>query len=79
MLKLRTTEDSDYLSTKPSDCKKYPFPSIMIRYFLKIRDDMTGGPSIVFTRKAVANKTFSRKSNNLCSSIIGLNASQQYL
>ena len=37
-----------------------------------------GGPSIVFTRKAVANETFIRKSNNLCKSIVGIDASQLY-
>ena len=36
---------------------------------------MTDGPSIVITRKAVANKTFIRKSNNLCKSMVGVDAS----
>ena len=44
----------------------------------KIREDMTGGPSIVFTRKAVANETFVRKSNNLCKSIVDIDASHFY-
>ena len=39
---------------------------------------MTGGPSIVFTRKAVANETFIRKLNTLCKSIVGFVASQLY-
>ena len=39
---------------------------------------MTGGPSFLFTRKAVANEMFIRKSNNLCKSIIGIDASQLY-
>ena len=39
---------------------------------------MTGGASIVFTRKTVANETFIRKSNNLCKSIVGIDASQLY-
>ena len=39
---------------------------------------MTGGPSTVFTRKAVANETFIRKSNILCKSIIDIDASQLY-
>ena len=39
---------------------------------------MTGGPSIVFTRKVVANETFIRKSNNLCKSIVVIDASQLY-
>ena len=32
----------------------------------KIREDMVGGPSIVFTRKAVVDETFIRKSSYLC-------------
>ena len=44
----------------------------------KIREGMVGGPSIVFTRKAVVDETFSRKSTNLCKSIVGIDASQLY-
>ena len=44
----------------------------------KIREDMTGGPSIVFTRKAVVDQTFIRNSENLCKSIVGIDASQLY-
>ena len=39
---------------------------------------MTGGPSIILTRKAVANETFIRKSSNLCKSIVDIDASQLY-
>ena len=39
---------------------------------------MVGGPSIVFTRKAVVDETFTRKSSNLCKSIVGIDASQHY-
>ena len=44
----------------------------------KIRGDVVGGPSIVFTRKTVVNETFIRKSTNLCKSIVGIDASQLY-
>ena len=44
----------------------------------KIREDMVGGPSFVFTRKAVVDETFIRKSSNLCKSIVGIDASQLY-
>ena len=44
----------------------------------KIRKDMTGGPTTVFARKAVANETFNRKSNILCKSIVAIDASQLY-
>ena len=39
---------------------------------------MAGGPSIVFTRKAVVDETFTRNSSNLCKSIVGIDASQLY-
>ena len=39
---------------------------------------MVGGPSIVFTRKAVVDETFIRISSNLCKSIVGIDASQLY-
>ena len=44
----------------------------------KIREHIVGGPSIVFTRKAVVDKTFTRKMTNLCKSIVGFDASHQY-
>ena len=42
------------------------------------REDMVGGPSIVFIAKAVVDETFIRKSSNLCKSIVGMDASQLY-
>ena len=39
---------------------------------------MIGGPSIVFTRKAVVDETFISKSTSLCKSIVGIDASQLY-
>ena len=39
---------------------------------------MVGGPSIVFTRKAVVDETFIRKSSNSCKTNIGIDASQLY-
>ena len=44
----------------------------------KIREDMVGGPSIVFTRKALVDEIFTRKSSNLCKSFVGIDASQLY-
>ena len=44
----------------------------------KIREDVVGGPSIVFTRKAVVDETFIRKSTNVSKSIVGNDASQLY-
>ena len=45
----------------------------------KIREDMVGGPSIVFTRRAVVEGTFIRKSQNVCKSIVGIDASHDAL
>ena len=39
---------------------------------------VVGGSSIVFDRKAVVDKTFVRKSTNICKSIVGIDASQLY-
>ena len=44
----------------------------------EIREDVVGGPSIVFTRKAVVDETLVRKSTNICKSIVGIDASQLY-
>ena len=41
-----------------------------------ISEDMVGGPSIVFTRKAVVDDTHIRKSMNVCRSIFGIDARQ---
>ena len=39
---------------------------------------MTGGPSVVFTRKAVVDDTYIRNSSNVCKSIVGIDASRLY-
>ena len=61
---------------KSTDSKFYPFTESDKVLLEKIREDMVGGPSIVFTRKAVVDETFIRKSSNLCKSIVGIAASQ---
>ena len=63
---------------KSTDSKFYPFTESDKDILEKIREDMVGGPSIVFTLKAVVDKTFIRKSSNLCKSIVGIDASQLY-
>ena len=62
----------------PTDSKFYPFTESDKDLLEKIREDMVGGPSIVFTRKAVVYEIFIRKSSNLCKSIVGIDASQLY-
>ena len=39
-------------------------------------EDVVGGPSTVFTRKAVVDETFIRRSRNICKSNVGTDASQ---
>ena len=63
---------------KSTDSKFYPFTESDKDLLEKIREDMVGGPSSVFTRKAVVDETFIRKSSNLCKSIVGIDASQLY-
>ena len=62
---------------KSTDAKFYPFTEGDKDLLEKIRD-VVSGPSIVFTRKAVVDETFIRKSTNLCKSLVGIDASQLY-
>ena len=55
-----------------------PFFSVNSDSLEKLREPMTDGPSIVFTRKAVANEAFFRTSNNWCKSIVGIDSIQIY-
>ena len=63
---------------KSTDAKFYPITESDKDFLEKIREDVVGGPSIAFTRRAVVDKTFIRKSTNLCKSIDRIDASQQY-
>ena len=60
---------------KSIDAKFYHFTEGDEDLKEKIREDVVGGPSIIFTRKAVVDKTFIRKSTNICKSIVGIDAS----
>ena len=60
---------------KSTHSKFYPFTENDKDLLEKVREDMVGGPSIVFTRKAVVNENFIRKSTNLCKSIVVIDAS----
>ena len=61
-----------------TDAKFCPFMEGDKDLWEKTRGDVVGGPSIVFTRKAVVDETFIRKQTNLCKSIVGIDASQLY-
>ena len=63
---------------KYTDANYYPFTEEEKDFLEKIQEDVVGGPSIVFTRKAVVDETFIRKSANICKSIVGIDASQLY-
>ena len=63
---------------KSTDANLFPFTEGDEDFLEKIRQDDVGGPSIVFTHKAVVEETFIRKSTNLCKSIVGTDASQLY-
>ena len=69
---------ADNCMHKSKDSKFYHFTEIDKELLKNIREDMVGGASIVFTRKAVADDTFNRKSTILCKSFVGIDASQLY-
>ena len=52
---------------KSTDSKFYPFTESDKDLLEKIREDMVGGPSIVFTRKAVVTKLLSANQRNCAS------------
>ena len=61
---------------KSTDAKIYPFTEGDKDLLEKNRKDIVGGPSIVFTCKAVVDETFIRKSANICKPFVGIDASQ---
>ena len=63
---------------KSTVAKIYPFREGDKDLLERIREGVAGGPSIVFTRKAVVDETFIRKSANICKYIGGIDASQLY-
>ena len=63
---------------KSTSANFYPFAETDKDLLQTIREDMVGGPSIVFTSKAVVDETFIRNSRNICKSIVGIDASQLY-
>ena len=80
MLKLGCTLRTlaNFCLHKSNSAKFYPFTETDKDLLQKIPEDMVGGPSIVFTRKAVVDETFIRNSENMCKSIVGIDASQLY-
>ena len=63
---------------KSTDAKFYPITEGDKDILQKIQENVVGGPFIVFTRTAVVDETFIRKSTNICKSTVGIDASQLY-
>ena len=63
---------------KSTDAKFYPFTEGDKNLCEKIREDVVGGPSIVFTWKAVVDGTIIRKPTIICKSLVGIDASHLY-
>ena len=63
---------------KSTDSKFHPLLESDKNLLDKLREDMVGGLSIVFTQKAVLDESFIRKSSNLCKSFVGISTSQLY-
>ena len=63
---------------KSNSNKFYAFVEADKYWHDKIREDMTGGPSIVFTRKVVVDQIYIPNSENFFKSIFGIDASRLY-
>ena len=74
MLKLGCTlpDLANFCLHKSTDAKFYPFTEGDKNLLEKVRENVVGGPSIVFTRKTVVDETFIRKP------FVGIDASQLY-
>ena len=63
---------------KSTDAKFYPFTEEDKDLLENIQEDVVGGPSVIFTRKAVVDEISIPKSTTICKSIVGIDASQLY-
>ena len=63
---------------KPIDANFYTFTEGDNDFVQKIKQIMVGGPSNVFSRKAVSDKIFFPKFTNLCKSFVGIDANQLF-
>ena len=80
MLKLRCTSPNlaNICSQKYTDAKFYPFMEGEKNFLKKLAEDVVGGPTIVFTRKAVVDENYIQKTTNLCLSTVGINSNRIY-
>ena len=63
---------------KSTSANFYPFNESDKDLLQKIREDMVGGHSTVFRRKAVVDETFIRKTRKICKTKFGIDESQVY-
>ena len=63
---------------KSTTAKFYPFTGSQKNVLEKILEDMVGGPSIVFIKKAVLDETFIWDATNWFKFIVRIDASQLY-
>ena len=63
---------------KSTKHKIFPFVESYKDLHEKIREDLTGGPFNVLSRKAVVEQTYITNSGNICKSIVDIDASQLY-
>ena len=62
---------------KSTDAKFYPFTEGNKDLLQKIQADVVGVPSIAFTRKPVVDETFFWNSEDICKSVVGIDAHRQ--
>ena len=73
--------DLFYLTLPTFVCAVLPVQSFLFTEGIKdllskLREALLGGPSIVFTRRAVVDEIHIRKSSNVCKSIVAIDAGQ---
>ena len=61
-----------------TDAEIYPFTEGEKDLLEKIQEDVVGGSSVILTRQAVVDETFTRNSENICKSFVGIDDSQLY-
>ena len=80
MLKLGCTllKPANICLHKSTEAKFCPFSDGDRDFSERNQEVVVCGPYIVFTREAVVEETFVRKSANICKSFVGISASQLY-
>ena len=69
---------ADICLHKPTNHKFYPLFEGDKGLCDKLGKNLTGGLSIIFTRKAIVDQTYIRNSSNVCKTIVRIDASQLY-